>query len=119
MLAVTKKFLDSFDSGCWQILQDSRLAVLRCHGAQGDLDIFVIYASAKDSSERWETFKRIPQYTRPRDQALSLFLGDFNYVEETGDRFCLAAGRHTGDGDSVEARTVYSSVWRLVGGGPF
>ena len=89
-------FLNKFRESKWEVLEPGRIAVLRLRGDEGELDIFAVYLSTDSSVARQNSIKTIHRSTRSKDKALSILVGDFNFVEFPEDRWNLSAGVFSG-----------------------
>ena len=128
-ITVQQSLLDRFDKNPkWEVIMPGRAAVLRLDGKDGSLDIFVVYfhtgstPSEADLHEagipqnshaascaglREALRHRLAAKVRPQDQTLSFIGGDFNFVVEERDRFCLPTATPTGQRDLRE-----TSAWK-------
>ena len=103
-----------------------RAAVLRLLGKEGSLDLFVVYRhtgptpladdldeagiapgshSASSAGLRAALRSRLASRLRPRDSVLSFMGGDYNFVVDERDRFCLSSASSSGARDLREAAT--------------
>ena len=79
-------FLAKFHNWVWVEIEAGRVAVLRLSGDAGEFDIFCIYLDTNSTENRQASLHNISKATRHRDQALSILIGDFNFVESQEDR---------------------------------
>ena len=120
-------FLANFSeqSTRWEILVPGRAAVLRLAGPNGSLDLFSLYfatgmsgmvqprgaAPSPDQVEAIDASARrqrrlmrndLASSIRPPDKALSVLMGDFNWVTDHEDRVHKLDGAYTGIRDVTE-----------------
>ena len=87
----------------WETLVPGRAAVLRLDGHQGALDLYVIYMPTGDAMPARERIRHVlTAALRPASQALSLFMGDWNYAAESTGRFDRTTAEWTGSRDTPE-----------------
>jgi hypothetical protein len=107
-LIIKEEFLNKFNpvtDTSWEYIETGRAAVLRLRGPSGALDIFVIYLATGDSGgkmQRAETLRKVAAAMRPREEVLSLIVGDFNFVASARDRFNKQQATWTGQCDEDE-----------------
>jgi len=95
-LWIKESFLAKFPYWVWVELEVGRTAVLRLSGERGELDIFCGYLDASSSCCRQNSMKIVSNAVRCREKVLSVFAGDFNFVECAEDRWNLNAGEFSG-----------------------
>ena len=107
-LWIKKTFLDLFNPiqrDSWIEVTPGRAAILRLDGPQGSLDIGIVYLHTGAAQAQRRTLQEaILRHLRPRETALSILFGDWNYVAQDEDRFCKYDARWTGDPDAPEQR---------------
>ena len=93
-LWVKETFLAKFNpvtEDSWEEIEYGRAGVLRLRGPNGALDIFVVYHHTGDSAEakasRESTRTVLANSIKPQAEALTILMGDFNYVAHRRDRF--------------------------------
>ena len=106
-LWVRQSFLQQFHpvtlDSCQEIAP-GRAAVLRLAGFLGDLDIYTMcMPSGGERPAREGLAHRIATTLRPQSQALSLMLGDWDFVVDPKQRFSRAPAEWTGSPDNAEA----------------
>ena len=70
-----------------------RIGLLRLNGIQGSLDIVVVYLETGDVANGHKVaMEKIAETLRPRDRALTVIMGDFNFVLQDKDRWNKATG---------------------------
>ena len=105
-LAIRSAFLAQFwepDNESLLEVVPGRAAILRLHGPCGSLDIGVVYfptGAAKEARDRIQT--ALTKALRPAQRALTILIGDWNFVRETDDRMNLADAGWTGQADTTE-----------------
>ena len=100
----------------WVDVLPGRAGVLRCWGPQGALQIGMVYLQTGDSggpAERSSTMKLMAAELGHGGQALSILMGDFNFVEDQRDRMSGTPPVFTGGGDHGEARHMKILMERL------
>ena len=82
---------------------------------RGHLDIYVVYLPAGGDGDahgkRMQYLRKIKEHIRPRDKALSIIAGDFNFVEVEEDRISKDTGAATGGKDKSEAK-LFKDLFR-------
>ena len=75
----------------WHEFEPGRLAKLALNGPNGALDLYVCYFPTGSTSEedKRQLIRRKSDTVAPKDEALTLLMGDWNFVMRTDDRFCL------------------------------
>ena len=90
----------------WEEVEQGRVCVLRLRGPSGALDIFVIYHHTGNSVEAKQAREGaralLASRIRPQREALSVLMGDFNYVPDKRDRFSKEAGNGPCDHEVLE-----------------
>ena len=105
-LAIRSTFLDQFWEPAGESLLEvvpGRAAILRLDGPSGSIDIGVVYlptGAAKGDRDRIQT--ALAKALRPAQRALTVLVGDWNFVRETEDRMNLADAGWTGQADITE-----------------
>ena len=88
----------------WVEICQGRAAVLRLDGPTGSLDIFTVYLhSGQRQNARMEIVRDIAAAMRPASQALSIMMGDWNFVTDPTDRYQANTATWTGAYDITEA----------------
>jgi exonuclease III len=110
-LWVKETFLAKFNpvtNESWVEIEQGRAGVLRLRGAEGALDIFVLYhhtgSSALAKAARDSTRTNISAAVRPQPEVLSILMGDFNYVAHKRDRFSKVDANWSDNEDATEER---------------
>ena len=107
-LWVQRRFLDNFNSISpedWHEVVPGRVGILRLDGALGSLDLVVLYMPTGAAQEERARIRRAIRHgLRPREAALTLMFGDWNYVSENADRFGHEGARWAGMHDLPEQR---------------
>ena len=77
----------------WLEIEPGRAAKLSLRGPNGSLDLIVCYfPTGSDTDEHKRNLTQsLSDHLAPSDAALSVLMGDWNFVMEDDDRFC----RHT------------------------
>ena len=130
-VVVSKRFLSRFQAAepAWEVIVPGRAAVLRLRGAEGRLDLFVLYfptgkvgeVEVQDAAvqadlqatirqQRLEMRSRVAAAMAPQASALSVLMGDFNWVTEERGRFNLESRSFTGAADAPEERHWQETV---------
>ena len=112
-LVVSKKFAARFSHTSWHVLIESRLAVYRCWGNEGSLDIWVVYADATSPSSRKKLVSSLTRAVAGASSSLSIVVGDFNFVECDEDR--IAEGVWKGSSNRDEAHHFKTSFAQPLG----
>ena len=99
-LIVSNSFASKFDHMSWHILVEGRLAVLRCWGKLGSLDIWAVYADAVCSPSRRSMIDKLSRVVAPQSSTLSILVGDFNFVGAAEDR--ITEGVWKGAHDKID-----------------
>ena len=99
----------------WIILIPGRLATLRLHGPHGNLDITCAYFDATSHDARRSAIHVLSQSLRGRSVALSIVMGDFNFVMDRKDRWSSLGGDWAANGDLQEAELMHNKVLRPFG----
>lgn len=97
-------------------IEQGRVAVLRLDGPQGSLDVFSIYmptGAAKE--ERARIRLQLARHIRPQDRALSVIIGDWNFVREREDRYSTLNEDWTGERDSLEHQEMVAQLLQPFG----
>ena len=95
-IAVSNNFLKRFNEWIWEDILPGYVATLLLKGDEGILQIMCIYAPSSSSADREATWHRLHPYILPTGEALCIFAGDFNSVEEKEDRYNLTTGLPSG-----------------------
>ena len=112
-LWIKNTFLSKFQNWVWVELEAGRVAVLRLSGDAGEFDIFCVYLDTNSSVNRHNSIRMIGNATRPKEQVLSIIVGDFNTVEHNEDRWNLNAGSYSGtNNDNANDAAVFKEVLR-------
>lgn len=121
-LLVRDSFLRNFNptvEGAWSIICPGRIGRLRLEGAQGCLDIYVLYLttgnSSSDREDRAGQARLFSQHLASQDARLSLVMGDFNFVSSREDRVNTTNGQRTGSGDLTGKDWFEETSWRPNG----
>jgi exonuclease III len=85
-LIASECFLQSFTKVEWDVLEEGRIAKLMLSGAQGSLDIILCYLSASEEAERLDSLRILQNAVRSFKEVETIIIGDFNFVQEVGDR---------------------------------
>ena len=130
------EFLDLFDSRQFVVVFPGRAAVLRLAGTSGCLDIFSAYLPTGDSTHaddvkeagydpsgrvvsnfalRDAVLRRIALQVRPREQTMSLIVGDLNSVTCDADRMCTSSVAVTGSRDHRDESRWKTLFWGALG----
>ena len=87
----------------WIEVAPGRAAILRLDGPKGSLDICVVYLhSGTARAQRQIIREAILRSLRPKETALTLMAGDWNFVCDTADRFQKRDVTWTGGPDVPE-----------------
>jgi hypothetical protein len=99
---------DAPDDNNWLEIVPGRVARLRLQGPAGALDIYVVYMQVggeqEDKRARQQAIRAIAAVLAPREQALSIMAGDWNFVVNKDDRWSKQNGSWTGGTDAAEER---------------
>jgi exonuclease III len=86
-------------------VEAGRAMVVRLEGPLGALDVINVYLHTGDAkAERAATMRALARLIRPPDRALTIILGDWNFVRESSDRFNVQAEEWSGEADTAEHR---------------
>ena len=87
-------------------IEAGRVAKLSLRGCNGALDLYVCYFPTGPSSEenKRQLIQRLSEHLAPREHALTILMGDWNFVMMQDDRFCLRTLQSTGHTDSPTAK---------------
>ena len=118
-IAASTSFLRQFRTnadgtyGEWIEIAPGRAALLRLEGPRGDLDIATIYLPTGNARRERDIIRdKIARYIRPPEQALTILVGDWNFVETHTDRLAFTEATWTATPDSDEhngwQRTVFT-----------
>jgi exonuclease III len=117
-ILVKLAFLSKFDAPSSSMLVEivpGRVGALRLQGAQGGMDIVVVYLSTGDAAEeRAQQRSSLAKALRSPASALSVVGGDFNYTAFTEDRVCFNTLAWTG-----QHQTAEEEDFRVKVGTPF
>ena len=87
----------------WIEVVAGRAAILRLDGPLGSLDLVTVYMHTGQASDsRAEVRDAIARALRPPSRALTILIGDWNFVRESRDRMNLEAGNWAGQQDESE-----------------
>ena len=104
-LYVQHRFLRQFNpispGRDWLEIVPGRLAVLSLGGVHGALNIVVAYlpTGSQGLKQRSNAIAELSRIIRPQTQALTIMVGDWNFVTDTKDRYCKTQCKWTGDTD--------------------
>jgi len=103
-LLVKNEFLSKF--GCisehsWKVLEEGRIGCLQLCGPQGSLHLYVVYMATGEGAEesRRESQEILARHMASPSSALSILMGDWNYVTTATDRFTKATAEWSGASD--------------------
>ena len=92
----------------WEELVPGRLGRLKLNGQRGALHIYSTYfasgSTPQAQASRDLMTSILARSLAPSHQGLSVVCGDFNFVEETRDRWGQSTGAWTGARDAAEAK---------------
>ena len=131
-LLISRAFLERFlpTSAIWEILVPGRAAVLRLDGPTGCADIYSLSfatgdaphipadpaagaaAEARARQQRADMRLALAGAMRPAHLALSILLGDFNWVPENTDRWHKRGGSYTGHRDARDEAHFVAHIAR-------
>ena len=122
-LVVQKGFLSKFaatNDSSWTELEYGRLGKLKLRGLAGALDIIVAYMAIglglqADRAARLRSYKILKENIAPREEVLTILLGDWNWVAEDRDRWCFESKSWTGSRDREEAKCFSDLVLTPAG----
>ena len=88
------QFLCKFATAKWsEEVDPGRAGILRLDGPSGSLDIVVLYLKTGNGpehrKEREDTIGKVSRFLRPQSEALTIVMGDWNFVREHEDRVNL------------------------------
>jgi hypothetical protein len=87
----------------WIEISPGRAATLRLDGPQGSLDLCVLYLhSGARPGRRRSAMEDVIRALRPREAALTLLFGDWNFTTDAMDRFRKEDASWTGESDAAE-----------------
>ena len=113
--SLLEKF-DAPDDNNWLEIIPGRVARLRLQGPAGALDIYVVYLQVggeqEDKRARKQAIRAIAAVLAPREQALSIMVGDWNFVVNKDDRWSKQNGSWAGGTDAAEAREFADNFCR-------
>ena len=103
-MVVQQGFLSKFaatNDSSWTELEYGRLGKLKLRGLAGALDIIVAYMAIglglqADRAARLRSYKILKENIAPREEVLTILLGDWNWVAEDRDRWCFESKSWTG-----------------------
>ena len=76
-------------------------------GPLGALDIFVVYLPSGSDTEkrdlRLQYMETVSRLVKPKDEVLTLLMGDLNFVCQKEDRISRDSGAPSGDKDKTES----------------
>ena len=105
-IMLNRSFLENFNeidpNLHWIEIEKGRAAMLKLAGKQGTLHIIVVYMDTKSACERKLLMDKISRFIRPKGEALTVMMGDFNFVTTEKDRWCKHNGKWSGGGDAAE-----------------
>jgi len=101
-------------------IHDGRAALVRLEGPLGSLDIVAVYMPAGPSPEARELRKcireKIRLHIRPASEALTIFMGDWNFTREKGDRTDLDNCKISDLDEEAEHKEVQDHLFGPVRG---
>lgn len=108
---------NAIDDDSWQELVRGRVGRLQLHGSQGASDIYVLYlpTGSESAPERARVMRTISENVSARSEVLSVLLGDFNFVEDSMDRWNKERSAWTGHHDDKDAKEFDMTLWRPHG----
>ncbi len=116
-LFIRKQFLLNFNeirTDSWQVLEEGRIGRLILDGPKGALHIYICYLQSggtKDNRDaRLRSIEILSHHLEDRSKALSICIGDWNFVELDCDRYCLQECKYTGHKDSCEAKVFQETL---------
>ena len=97
----------------WHTVEDGRIGILRLRAPAGSLDIAVVYldTGAAAGAARISQMRSLSRALSAQAEALTVLIGDFNYVCKRNGRINKENAQWTGDLDSVNE----SEFERLLG----
>ena len=113
-LAVKKSFLQHFNPPSptdWCEMEPGRLAKLPLRGPNGSLDLVVAYlpTGSGTDGEKKRLLDVLLHNMAPREEVLTLVMGDWNFVTDNVDRFSSSIKTHTGQTDKPVADHFHKS----------
>ena len=96
-LMINKRFTQRFTCIHWVPMETGRLARLELSGAQGKLNIYIVYLHPSSVSSQAESIRTLAQSLQAGEH--NIVLGDFNFVAHAHDRIDKASARFTGKGN--------------------
>ena len=90
--------------------------MLRCWGAEGRLQLGVVYLQTGNSggrAERMTTMRKLVASLEGWSKALTIVTGDFNFVVDKMDRVSGEQPEFTGGGDAREAAAVQALLEKV------
>ena len=116
---VKQEFIDkNFGAGGFDMFTvvAGRAAVLRGWGAEGRIQVGIVYLPTGNSGgrkERCDVMRKLMTEMGKWDQALNIVLGDFNYVSDSMDRISGDTPVFTGGADNGEAKEMEGLLAKL------
>ena len=108
-IAASTTFLANFRKntdgsvGEWIEVTPGRAAILRLEGPKGDMDIATIYMPTGSARRERDAIRdSMARHIRTADQALTILVGDWNFVEQQTDRMGLTEAQWTMTPDTKE-----------------
>ena len=101
-LMLHRKFLHNFNPICderdWAHIVPGRVGLLSLRGVNGALDIIVSYFATgqQGATERASAIQTLARRIRPREEVLTIMLGDWNFAACEKDRLNKATGQWSG-----------------------
>ena len=94
----------------FDVIIPGRAAILRLSGPLGNLDIACVYMDATCSATRRAAIRQLGANIRPKNVALTILSGDFNFVMSGQDRWSTATGDWAANGDMGDAEVLKDHV---------
>ena len=84
-------------------VEPGRIAILRLDGPSGSLDIVTVYLPTGQAEQQRAAIRdRASMFIRPAARALTVMIGDWNFVREARDRIHFDSGAWNGGQDEQE-----------------
>jgi len=100
-----KNFLTVDPVRDWEHIIPGQIAVLHLRGPNGSLDLACVYLPTGGdytAQDRRNAIIKLGNRIANKDLTLTVMTGDFNFVENVRDRWCLETGAWTGGKDAIE-----------------
>ena len=109
---MNNKFLENFNpvsENDWEVIVPGWIGKLSLKGPNGALDLIIVYLPSGSDAEkkklRMQYMEALGRKILPKNEVLTLMMGDFNFVTRTEDRISKDTGAPSGDKDKEEAQT--------------